>query len=169
MKHWLLFITISLLVSLGFAQTCVANVTPVGIELSVARVDVTQDNHASYFSNSRINFSYSNHPVLVSDVNAEHQFNATLRDHINQASIVSVNYASSIGFRNPVQTDPIYFASFEFQATNYQLQRAFQQSIMLDNLTNYLNHFDANQKSTNHRLSGWKDGNCLYTACITYH
>ena len=169
MKHWLLVITLSLLVGLGFAQTCVANITPVGLELSVARVDVTQDNQASYFSNSSVNFSYSNHAVLVSDVNTEHQFNSTLRDHINQAPIVTVNYASSIGFRNPVQTDPIYFANFEFHATNYQLQRAFQQRITLDNLANYLNHFDANQKNTNHRLSGWKDGNCLYTACITYH
>ncbi len=73
--------------------------------------------------------------------------------------------ASAILFRDNLQTKPIYWLKAEFNPRDPALHTLADLRFKQNNSPWFM---QSNQK-VNGRLSGWKDGNSLYTASITYH
>jgi len=77
-----------------------------------------------------------------------------------------INSISPATFSVEAQTAPIYVLVIEFFQTNNS-EREFRNlapPVKLNNWFEQLNH-----QGTSSRISGWKDGNFLYSARTTYH
>jgi hypothetical protein len=72
---------------------------------------------------------------------------------------------SAILLRDNLQTKPIYWLISEYNPPDLEFIK-FVDSDLTQHRSPWF--MQSNQRSNN-RLSGWKDGNSLYTASITYH
>lgn len=77
-----------------------------------------------------------------------------------------INNISPTTFSIEAQTAPIYVLVIEFFKTNSS-EREYKNlapPVIFNNWFEQLNH-----QAKSSRISGWKDGNFLYSATITYH
>lgn len=72
---------------------------------------------------------------------------------------------SAMLFRDNLQTKPIYWLKAEFNPPDLTIPTFSNFSFKQNDSPWFM---QSKQKSSS-RLSGWKDGNSLYTASITYH
>ncbi|TQV85060.1 hypothetical protein [Aliikangiella coralliicola] len=68
-------------------------------------------------------------------------------------------------FRDGNQNNPDYRLKVEFLLPDFSIQ-LFENLFSLPKISPWFIYF---KNSSNNRLSGWKDGNSLYAANITYH
>lgn len=91
-----------------------------------------------------------------------------LDDHDQQElfNLPRINSISPTTFSVEAQTTPNYVLVIEFFKTNTS-EREFKNLAPPEKLNNWFEQLTHQTKSS--RISGWKDGNFLYSARISYH
>ncbi len=82
----------------------------------------------------------------------------------NNSPLIPVR-TSAILFRDNLQTKPIYWLKAEFNSPDPALRTFADLRFKQDDSPWFIQSI----RKSSSRLSGWKDGNSLYTASITYH
>lgn len=113
---------------------------------------------------------YSQEPTSqhVNTAQNELQFSVDLDSHQPQHlfNLPRINTFSPATFSIEAQTAPIYVLVIEFFKTESSA-REFKNLAPPPNLINWFEQLNHHAKSS--RISGWKDGNFLYSAKTTYH
>jgi len=170
MKSWCNWIILGLLLLVWPFQTNAhksdSKKAPSSIE-SVANSSnlqlLTEVIFASYFEITDQENSVREPPV--SEIEEQFFAFSDLKEFSSDSLPLVPTSASALLFRDNLQTKPIYWLKAEFNPPD-QTNRLYSDIRFKLNNSPWFILF--NQKS-NGRVSGWKDGNSLYTANITYN